>query len=281
MSNMEKTLFSILIANFNNGKFFKDCYNSIISQTYRNWEVIIIDDCSTDNSLTVIKELIKDDVRFKIYTNSCNRGCGYTKRKCIEYAKGEIFAFLDPDDTIKKEALESMVNAHIESPKASIIYSNLFICNEKLEIQSENKKTQVKNNDPYYTNIGGSISQFSSFKLKLYKKTIGINANYPKAVDQDLYLKLYEVGEAIHLNKSLYYYRHHKNSISLGKRNRDKAFYWHWKALFDASDRRNINFSEEFYNHFLIKKDYMNQLSDYKKIKKSLLFRLPRRLKLI
>ncbi len=49
-------LFSILIANYNNGHFFKDCYQSIIAQTYANWEAIIVDDCSSDDSVTVIKQ---------------------------------------------------------------------------------------------------------------------------------------------------------------------------------------------------------------------------------
>ena len=53
--------FSILIANYNNGKYFKECYHSLINQTYENWEVIIIDDASTDNSVEIIESLIKDD----------------------------------------------------------------------------------------------------------------------------------------------------------------------------------------------------------------------------
>ena len=51
--------FSILIANYNNGKFFQDCYKSILQQTYQNWEVVILDDASTDNSVEVIKNIIQ------------------------------------------------------------------------------------------------------------------------------------------------------------------------------------------------------------------------------
>lgn len=59
-------LFSILVAQYNNGKYFNDYYNSIMAQTYKNWKVIIVDDCSTDASLEQINKLIGNDSRFKI-----------------------------------------------------------------------------------------------------------------------------------------------------------------------------------------------------------------------
>ena len=62
---MSQKLFSILIANYNNGKYFEDCYKSIITQTHENWEVIIVDDASTDDSVVVIKKINGEDARFK------------------------------------------------------------------------------------------------------------------------------------------------------------------------------------------------------------------------
>src|SRR5690348_14143366 len=102
-------LFSLLIANYNNGRFFKDCHDSIIAQTYNNWEAIIIDDGSTDHSVEVIKNITGKDARFKFYRNDKNYGCGYTKRRCVELATGDVCAFLDPDDALLPEALEQMV----------------------------------------------------------------------------------------------------------------------------------------------------------------------------
>ena len=55
---------SILIANYNNGRYFKQCYDSLLEQSYTNWEAIIVDDCSTDNSVDIIKQLIKGNNRF-------------------------------------------------------------------------------------------------------------------------------------------------------------------------------------------------------------------------
>src|SRR5665647_1920850 len=138
--------FSILIANYNNGRFFKDCYDSIINQTYSNWEAIIVDDHSTDTSVELINAIIKADASFKLYENEKNYGCGYTKRKCAELATGEICGFLDPDDTIMPNAVELMVNAHLNHSEVSLVHSNFYFCNEFLEKTSlfdRAKKVQV------------------------------------------------------------------------------------------------------------------------------------------
>ena len=78
---MSKPLFSLLIANYNNGKYFEMCYKSIVNQVFERWEVIIVDDASTDDSVKIIKNIISNDKRFKFYENDRNYGCGYTKRR--------------------------------------------------------------------------------------------------------------------------------------------------------------------------------------------------------
>ncbi|MEZ0129887.1 glycosyltransferase family 2 protein [Flavobacterium sp. LBUM151] len=109
---MNTPLVSILVANYNNGHFFADCYQSILNQTYINWEVIIVDDGSIDDSVRVVKKMIGDDKRFKLYVNKENKGCGYTKNRCALLAQGEILGFLDPDDALTSNALTVMSEAH-------------------------------------------------------------------------------------------------------------------------------------------------------------------------
>ena len=78
-------LFSILIANYNNGAFLQEAIDSVLAQTYGHWEVILVDDKSTDDS-PAIYEKYSADSRFKIYYNDKNRGCGFTKHRCAELA---------------------------------------------------------------------------------------------------------------------------------------------------------------------------------------------------
>ena len=242
---MTNPLFSLLIAQYNNGKYFEDCYNSIMAQTYDHWEVIIVDDGSTDDSVAVMKEIIGDDSRFKIEINTENKGCGFTKRRCAELATGEICAFLDPDDAITPEALQIMVEEHKKLPDAAMIYSKPFWCDEHLNIQYERKSQQVENGAPNFFDLDGYLFAFLSYKNDFYHKTEGISSYLQRAIDKDLVLKLYETGPAFLKDKAMYKYRIHPNGISTN-RNQDKAYFWYWVAIIDAAKRRNVNIEELF-----------------------------------
>lgn len=237
-------LFSVLVANYNNGKFFKDCYNSIIAQTYAEWEAIIVDDCSTDDSVEIISSIIKSDARFKLYYNDENKGCGYTKHKCAELATGEICGFVDPDDSIVADALEIMVNAHNEKRQSSLIHSTFYYCDENLNnpvLYDIAGAVQVNDS---FTNLEARVTAFASYKSSFYKQTEGIDSFLLRAVDQDLYLKLSERGDFFFIAKPLYKYRIHNNGIATAG-NVDKAFYWFLKVIAKAEERRKVNLENE------------------------------------
>jgi len=274
---MGNPLFSILIANYNNGKFFQDCYNSIMAQTYSHWEVIIVDDASTDNSVAIIKKIIGEDTRFKVYENPENKGCGFTKRKCAELATGELCAFLDPDDAITTEALELMVAEHEKHPEASLIYSNLYFCDLYLNIQYERKSKIIENSDAYFFDFEGNVSAFLSFKKEFYSKTEGINSYLQRAVDRDLLFILYEVGPAILLDKSFYKYRIHNNGISTNQ-NEDKAYFWFWVTIIDAAKRRNVNIEHLFTEKALLSRREVALQKEIDGYNKSFLFKALRKL---
>jgi glycosyltransferase involved in cell wall biosynthesis len=232
-------LFSILIANYNNGQFFKACYESIISQAYNNWEVIIVDDFSTDDSVEIIDTTIAGDSRFRLFKNHENRGCGYTKNKCAGEAKGFIMGFLDPDDTLMKDALEIMVGAHLENEHAAIITSRYNVVDQKLNfLRVGPNGSNIPKGESYLTFGYGAFTHFASFKIDAYIKTQGIDRAMKRAVDQDLYYKLEEQGKHVFIDKALYNYRMHSENISLNQ-NSFKAKYWHLIAIKNAYKRRS------------------------------------------
>lgn len=233
-------LFSILLANYNNSPFLTDCIKSIYKQTYNNWEVIFVDDCSNDNSLHIINEYADKDRRIKVFSNETNRGCGFTKARCAELASGEICGFLDPDDALLPAALETMVNKHSEYPAASLLYSRRFHCNEKLKIYDVSEDDTGKFVSQLSTPL---INHFCSFKKQLYDKTSGIDTYMKRAVDQDLYLKLEEKGDVVFIPEALYLYRHNTNSISLDT-NEYKAQAWHIYANSNACKRRGLSLDD-------------------------------------
>ena len=129
----DQPLFSVLIANYNNGKYLMEAIESVRQQTYTNWEIILVDDGSTDNSADLYKELQKDE-RIHIFFNDENKGCGYTKRRCVELAQGELCGFLDADDALTTDALQEMVQAHKDNEDAGLIHSRYYESSKDLEI---------------------------------------------------------------------------------------------------------------------------------------------------
>ncbi|WP_392436988.1 glycosyltransferase family 2 protein [Cruoricaptor ignavus] len=278
---MKKPLLSLLIANYNNGKFFQDCYESLLRQTEQHWEAIILDDCSTDNSLEIIKEIIGDDSRCKVFENEKNEGVGYTKRRLVELATSEICGFLDPDDALVGNAIEKMNSAHSEHPEAGLIYSNFIICDENLNPKSTYKCSPVKNDDINFYNFGGKISHFATFKKSVYQKTSGINPFFRRAVDQDLYLKLYDAAPVHYIDEDLYLYRIHTGGVSTFG-NGEKAFYWHTLAVLHAAERRGNNIEAVFSENYVRKNLYDREKADWERklglLKKSRWLKLGNRL---
>lgn len=232
--------FSILIANYNNGKFFKNCYDSIIAQTYDNWEAIILDDASTDNSLEIIKKIIGSDGRFKVHQNEENSGVGITKSKLIELANTDICGFVDPDDAITPNALLSSITAFKKNKDVVLTYSKFIKCDENLQpIEIPKLAMQVPNNDPYFFNCPVHIVHFVNFRKKIYDQTEKMNTVMKIAEDQDLYLKMYEKGKVLFINEANYLYRTHSGGISQND-NKPKSREYFAKVIFNAMKRRNL-----------------------------------------
>ncbi len=201
-----KPLFSVLIANYNNGHFLQEAIDSVFSQTYTNWEIIIVDDGSNDSSFDLY-EKYRNNSRFKIFYNNKNYGVGYTKKRCIELSNGEFCGFLDSDDALLPEALELMVNAFYENYDAALIFSRMYECDSKLNIISISRLLTIPEGESYFTNLNYGSEHFSAFRKCKYDLTEGISDKCLGSEDLDLYFKLEEVGKIIILDKITYKYR--------------------------------------------------------------------------
>lgn len=273
--------FSILIANYNNGRFFKDCYDSIVSQEYKDFEVVIVDDASTDHSVKEIESLIKNDPRFIFSKNETNKGCGYTKARCAQLAQGEICAFVDPDDALEPMALQTMIRVFGSNKNVSLVYSKYRRYNDTLkELISEHQLRPVNAKDPLFFNLAGVISHFAAFSKKAYQETGGIDPYMLRAVDQDLYLKLCETGEVIVVDEFLYKYRVHQAGISTGDGmgNMEKAEYWHWYAVNAAAKRRGVYVENMFRDVYVKKNSYDRLLNDYQLLTSGTAYKLMKRM---
>ena len=104
-----ETLVTIIIPIYNVENYVTDCINSVKEQTYKNLQVICVDDCSTDNSYDVVKDLIANDSRFSLFRNDENRGLSYSRNVGMKSAKGEYILFLDPDDWLEKDTINFLM----------------------------------------------------------------------------------------------------------------------------------------------------------------------------
>ena len=233
----EDILFSVLIANYNNGKYINYAIQSVLEQTYPNIEIIVVDDHSNDGSISIIDQFVQVHPNIRLYQNEINQGCGYTKRRAAELATGSIIGFLDPDDVLMPTAVELMVRAHEVEEQASLIGSSHFVCDENLQVLREAYGACAIPPNENYLTYGKGVTAFSSFKSRHYHVTEGIDAEFKRAVDQDLYYKLEEVGTVSFIPELLYKYRVHRGSLS-NFDNIAKARYWMVMAKEAAFHRR-------------------------------------------
>lgn len=151
--------FSIIIPVYNVEKFLRECLNSITSQTLKNFEVICIDDGSTDNSLEILQEYANKDSRFKVISQE-NQGQGIARNKAIDIASGEYLFFVDPDDFIESKTLASIYDKFCQT-NAEIVQFDYATCRENGKYRGMNSykkrlkkyfKFSIKNNQIFNWN---------------------------------------------------------------------------------------------------------------------------------
>ena len=123
---MKKTFpkVSILIANYNNGKYISDCIDSVICQDYLNKEIIVIDDRSTDNSIKILKKFGNKIITL---TNNKKKKSGFINQMNVynlgvQHSKGELIFFLDSDDLFEKKKIISTVKEYLKNPNKKILF---------------------------------------------------------------------------------------------------------------------------------------------------------------
>ncbi len=106
---MPNDLVSIIMPSYNSAGFISESIESVIAQTYPHWELLITDDCSTDNTVEIVQQYVEKDERIKLFVLSENSGAAVARNKSIKEAKGRYIALLDSDDLWKREKLDRQV----------------------------------------------------------------------------------------------------------------------------------------------------------------------------
>ena len=188
-----ETKISIIMGVYNCADTLDESIKSIIDQTFKNWELIICNDASTDNTMDVLDYYKRIDNRIKVISNKYNRGLAYSLNKCIEIATGEYIARHDGDDICLPNRLEKQIDF--------IINNNFDFIGCGVEYFDNNGtwgedilKEKLNTNDIFYR------SMFSHPTLLIKKDVINKVNNYTvskitlRAEDYDLFAKLYSLG---------------------------------------------------------------------------------------
>ena len=123
LGGYQMSLVSIIIPTFNTEKYIYKCIQSALNQSYTDFEIIVVDDCSTDNSLEVVSAF--NDPRIRVYRNEKNSGPSYSRNRAIQMAKGEFIAILDSDDWWDPKRLEIMMD-FINEKDVDMLFDDLL-----------------------------------------------------------------------------------------------------------------------------------------------------------
>lgn len=209
-------LVSIITPLYNSEKYIAETIESVLAQTYSNWEMIIVDDCSKDNGVEIVEKYQEKDKRIKLYKNKENKGGAGTRNVAIEKANGKYIAFLDSDDLWKKEKLEKQIS-FMESLDCSFSYTKYERISEKgkkLNLISKIPKTLNYKELLKVNPIGCLTAVYDTEKLgKIYLPEIKIGQDFA------LWLEVMKKAkEARGLEENLAEYRYREMSLSKNKK---------------------------------------------------------------
>ncbi len=216
-------LVSIITPSYNCEKYIAETINSVLSQTYENWEMLIVDDCSTDNSIIIIEKFTRKDNRIKLSKNTNHLGISETRNKAIRMAKGKYIAFLDSDDLWLPQKLEKHITL-MNQNNVALTYSAYEIINELGDKKGRfNPPKELTYTDLLKTcSIGCSTAIYNTHIIgNVYMPKI------KKRQDYGLWLTIAKKGYLIKgLPSTLVKYRVHNKSISSNKIN---TFRYQWE----------------------------------------------------
>jgi len=229
--------FSIVMANYNNARYLTQAVDSVLAQTFEDWELIIVDDGSTDDSVQCIERYLKDP-RIRLVRHETNRGYTAALKTGIANVRSEYFGILDSDDALLPEAIETMYQWHRRLPEHGLIYSQFLYCDEQLEPQKQGFCAPIPaGKTALEVNV---VSHFKTFKLRHYLRTPGYDENILYAEDLDLVYKMEEVTKLKFIDRALYLYRSRPGSLSRDKTKINVAIMSRVKARLNALKRRAV-----------------------------------------
>jgi len=224
-----RDVISIITPTYNHEKYIEECIRSVLKQDYQNWEMIIVDDASTDNTVKVIEKYEREDSRIKLIIHEENYGpyrLVDTYNEALRKSKGKYISILEGDDIMPKNKMNIQVSAFDKVEKDYIlVYGNCLVVNEKLRPMAYYKppiNRKIAYNDPigsalyYLLKLEIHINPQSVLIKKSALKKIGgfKGSDYLHLVDYPTLLHLSLVGRFYYIDETLGIWRRHLSSVT-------------------------------------------------------------------
>lgn len=218
---------SVIMSVYNDAIYLREAVESILQQSFTDFEFIIVDDCSTDGSSDILVEFCKQDIRIKLISNKENRGLTVSLNKGLELARGEFIARMDSDDIAIVDRFEKQIaymNEHLDCVALSGKVS--FIDDDGLklgEVSNPLKHDAIE--EELWQGLGLSMVHAA---VMFRKNAVGAVGGYRieagSCEDLDLYLRLGEVGLLANLDDELLLVRRHYESVSAVTKRKKRNF---------------------------------------------------------
>lgn len=226
-------LVSIIMPSYNTAEYIAASIESVIQQSYPHWELIIVDDCSTDNSVEVIRSF--DDSRIILLQNETNSGAALSRNYALREAKGKWIAFLDSDDLWAPEKLEKQLSFMTEN-NYSFTYTDYRMCVNGKWLPYINTGPDMVNKRKMY-----QYCYFSTITVMYDRDVIGLIQikDIRKNNDYAMWLKAIEKSDAHRLPECLSFYIKHDDSITGGSK--FNLIKWHYRLFRNVMEKDPVS----------------------------------------
>lgn len=236
MIKRDKPLVSVLMTAYNAEKYIKLAIESILEQTYINFEFIIVEDCSNDNTWEIINEFRKRDSRIRAIKNEYNLNAGGSSNKGLLSCKGKYIVRMDADDWSFPDRIEKQVQYMELNPNIVCSGGSMEVCNEDLEPLGI-RKYPLTNKEVFslILRLNPIPHPASIWRKDAIQKTNGYPSKLGMSEDYSLVLEVSQYGELGNMEDILIKYRVHKKSASNAKMSYQQAvtIYLSFKAQFE------------------------------------------------
>lgn len=204
-------LISIVLPVYNGEKYLRESIDSVLAQTYKNWELLIVDDCSTDSSAAIAKEYASKDRRIYYYRNENNLRLPRNLNKGFRLAKGDYLTWTSDDNKFKPTALEKMYDALKNNQNAQFVFASCRVINSEGEaieyiMVDDKRKKQIVGR-----NVVGACFMYTR---KAYEEVGEYNPDFTLVEDYDYWQRIYAKFNAVAISDILYEYRWHDGALT-------------------------------------------------------------------